>query len=87
MLDDLLDDLPGWFVRYNFCRKNRRNNFCRKNRRIGGKRPYEAVLAWHKKAPSLFIQEIVHPGNCSSRNLPRSLLCVMAVHNDMKLDN
>jgi len=57
MLDDLLDDLPGWFVRYNFCRKNRRNNFCRKNRRIGGKRPYEAVLAWHKKAPSLFIQE------------------------------
>ncbi len=47
-LQEMLDDLPGWFVRYNFCRKNRR---------IGGKRPYEAVLAWHKKAPSLFIQE------------------------------
>ena len=42
------DDLHGWFVRYNFCRKNRR---------IGGKTPYEAVLAWYKKDPSLFFRE------------------------------
>ena len=44
----MLDDLHGWFVRYNFCRKNRR---------IGGKTPYEAALAWYKKDPSLFIKE------------------------------
>jgi transposase InsO family protein len=44
----MLADLHGWFVRYNFCRKNRR---------IGGKTPYEAVLAWHKKDPTLFIKE------------------------------
>ena len=41
-------DLQGWFVRYNFCRKNRR---------IGGKTPYEATLAWYKKDPSLFHKE------------------------------
>ena len=41
-------DLHGWFVRYNFCRKNRR---------IGGKTPYEATLAWYKKDPSLFHKE------------------------------
>lgn len=46
----MMDDLHGWFVRYNFCRKNRR---------IGGKTPYEAVLAWYKKDPSLFIKEPV----------------------------
>jgi len=42
------EDLRGWFVRYNFCRKNRR---------IGGKTPYEAVFAWYKKDPSLFLKE------------------------------
>lgn len=42
------EDLRGWFVRYNFCRKNRR---------LGGKTPYEAVLAWYKKDPSLFTKE------------------------------
>ena len=42
------EDLHGWFVRYNFCRKNRR---------IGGKTPYEAVFAWYKKDPSLFLKE------------------------------
>ena len=44
----MLDDLHGWFVRYNFCRRNRR---------IGGKTPCEAVLAWHKKDPTLFLRE------------------------------
>ncbi len=47
-VDQRLDDLYGWFVRYNFCRKNRR---------IGGKTPYEVVFAWHKKEPSLFHKE------------------------------
>lgn len=45
---EMLEDLHGWFVRYNFCRKNRR---------IGGRTPYEAVLAWHKRDPTLFIKE------------------------------
>ena len=45
---EMLADLHGWFVRYNFCRKNRR---------IGGKTPYDVVLAWHKKDPTLFIKE------------------------------
>ena len=40
--------LHGWFVRYNFCRKNRR---------IGGKTPYEAVLFWYAKEPEIFIKE------------------------------
>ena len=44
----MIDDLHGWFVRYNFCRKNRR---------IGGKTPYEACLAWFAKQPELFIKE------------------------------
>lgn len=44
----MLDDLHGWFVRYNFCRRNRR---------IGGKTPYEACLAWFAKQPELFIKE------------------------------
>lgn len=42
------DDLHGWFVRYNFCRKHRR---------IGNKTPYEAALAWYEKDPILFIRE------------------------------
>ena len=42
------EDLHGWFVRYNFCRTNRR---------IGGKTPYEAVFAWYKKNPSIFLKE------------------------------
>jgi hypothetical protein len=41
-------DLQGWFVRYNFCRKNRR---------IGKKTPYEAALFWYEKDPTLFIRE------------------------------
>ncbi len=41
-------DLHGWFVRYNFCRKNRR---------IGKKTPYEAAVAWYKKDPTLFVRE------------------------------
>jgi hypothetical protein len=45
---EMLDDLHGWFVRYNFCRKNRR---------IGDKTPYEAVLAWYQKDPSIFVIE------------------------------
>jgi len=45
---EMLNDLHGWFVRYNFCRKNRR---------IGGKTPYEAVLLWYAKQPELFIKE------------------------------
>ena len=44
----MLSDLHGWFVRYNFCRKNRR---------IGGKTPYEAVLLWYAKQPEVFIRE------------------------------
>jgi transposase InsO family protein len=45
---EMYADLQGWFVRYNFCRKNRR---------IGGKTPYEAALFWYKKDPSLFLKE------------------------------
>lgn len=41
-------DLHGWFVRYNFCRKNRR---------IRGKTPYEAALFWYAKDKTLFIRE------------------------------
>ncbi len=44
----MLTDLHGWFVRYNFCRKNRR---------IGGKTPYEAGLLWYAKQPELFLRE------------------------------
>ena len=47
-VEQMLSDLHGWFVRYNFCRKNRR---------IGGKTPYEAVLLWYAKQPELFIKE------------------------------
>lgn len=45
---EMLDDLHGWFVRYNFCRKNRR---------IGSKTPYEAALFWYAKDKTLFIRE------------------------------
>ena len=45
---EMLADLHGWFVRYNFCRNNRR---------IGGKTPYEAVLLWYAKQPELFHKE------------------------------
>lgn len=47
-VEQMLADMHGWFVRYNFCRKNRR---------IGGKTPYEAALFWYKKDPSLFLKE------------------------------
>ena len=42
------EDLHGWFVQYNFCRKHRR---------IGRKTPYEAALWWYEKEPSLFTRE------------------------------
>ena len=42
------DDLAGWLVRYNFYRKHTR---------IGKETPYEAVLTWYAKDPSLFIRE------------------------------
>ena len=62
-VQEMLADLHGWFVGYNFCRKNRR---------IGGKTPYEAVLAWHKKDPTLFIKEpttlLSHRNGCSQSN-------------------
>ena len=47
---EMLTDLHGWFVRYNFCRKNRR---------IGGKTPYEAVLTLvcQSRPIELFIKE------------------------------
>ena len=47
-VEQMLSDLHGWFVRYNFCRKNRR---------IGGKTPYEAVLLWYAKQPEIFLKE------------------------------
>jgi transposase InsO family protein len=47
-VQEMADDLHGWFVRYNFCRKHRR---------IGKKTPYEAALWWYEKEPSLFIRE------------------------------
>ena len=47
----MLQDLWGWCVRYNFCRKHRR---------IGKKTPYEAVCEWHKKQPELFHKEPSH---------------------------
>lgn len=48
-VQQMKDDLHGWFVRYNFCRKHRR---------IGGRTPpYEAALCWYEKDPSLFTRE------------------------------
>jgi transposase InsO family protein len=44
----MLADLAGWLVVYNFYRKHRR---------IGKRTPYEAVLSWYEKAPTLFIKE------------------------------
>ena len=46
--EQMTDDLRGWFVRYNFCRKHRR---------LGNKTPYEACLSWFAKQPELFIKE------------------------------
>ena len=46
--DQMIADLAGWFVRYNFCRKHRRN---------GNKTPYEATLDWYQKDPTLFLRE------------------------------
>ena len=45
---EMLDDLHGWFVRYNFYRLHRR---------LSGKTPYEACLAWFSQQPQLFIKE------------------------------
>jgi len=47
-VQQMQDDLHGWFVRYNFCRKHRR---------IGNRTPYEAALAWYEKDSTLFIKE------------------------------
>jgi len=46
--EQMSQDLHGWFVRYNFCRRHRR---------IGNKTPYEACLEWFAKQPELFIKE------------------------------
>lgn len=46
--EQMREDLRGWFVRYNFCRRHRR---------IGNKTPYEACLAWFAKQPELFLKE------------------------------
>jgi transposase InsO family protein len=48
---EMIQDLWGWCVRYNFCRKHRR---------IGKKTPYEAVCEWHRKQPELFHKEPSH---------------------------
>lgn len=45
----ILADLYGWLVRYDFCHENQR---------IGGKPPYEVVLAWYKEDPPLFLREL-----------------------------
>ncbi|MBV9848781.1 MAG: transposase family protein [Armatimonadetes bacterium] len=47
-VQEMKDDLHGWFVRYNFYRPHRR---------IGKKTPYEAALLWYEKDPSLFTRE------------------------------
>jgi hypothetical protein len=47
-VQQMQENLHGWMVRYNFCRKHRR---------IEGKPPYEAARAWYEKDPSLFIKE------------------------------
>jgi hypothetical protein len=44
----MTDDLHRWFVLYDFRRKHRR---------IVKKMPYEAVLLWYEKEPSLFIRK------------------------------
>ena len=44
--DQMIADLAGWFVRYNFCRKHRRN---------GNKTPYQATLDWYEKDPTLLL--------------------------------
>jgi len=44
----MIQDLWGWCIRYNFCRKHRR---------IGKITPYEAVCEWHRKHPELFHTE------------------------------
>lgn len=43
--DEMRADLLGWFVRYNFCRRNRR---------IGGKTPYTAACEWYAKDPEIY---------------------------------
>lgn len=45
---EMIADLGGWLVRYNFCRKHRR---------LAGRTPYEEALRWHAKDPSLFIRD------------------------------
>jgi transposase-like protein len=47
----MVRDLNAWFVRYNFCRKNRQ---------IGKKTPYEATCNWFKKQPDIFIKKPEH---------------------------
>jgi transposase InsO family protein len=59
-VQEMKDDLQGWFVRYNFCRKHRR---------IGGQTPYEAAVWWYEKDPSLFTREptalLAYRNDCS----------------------
>jgi len=46
--EEMLASLKAWFVRYNFCRKNRQ---------IGRITPYEAALRWYDKEPGRFIRK------------------------------
>ena len=56
----MIADLAGWFVRYNFGRKHRRN---------GNKTPYQATLDWYQKDPTLFLREpitlLIYRNGCS----------------------
>jgi hypothetical protein len=45
---EMIDDLKGWMVRYDFYRPHRQ---------LGRKTPYEAVCDWHKKEPDRFLKE------------------------------
>ncbi|MBW3624987.1 MAG: IS481 family transposase [Armatimonadetes bacterium] len=45
---EMIEDLKGWMVRYDFYRPHRQ---------LGRKTPYEAVCEWHKKEPQRFLRE------------------------------
>lgn len=45
---EMIDDLKGWMVRYDFYRPHRQ---------LGRKTPYEAVCDWHKKEPDRLLKE------------------------------
>jgi len=66
--DQVIADLAGWFVRYNFCRKHRRN---------GNKTPYQAALDWYQKDPTLFLREpttlLSYRNGCSQSSETRQI--------------